>query len=220
MWINQKPLWDFGGRLQRSYQVTGYDLTNEAFKGRKRSSFVLLNSSIGFCQLSLPIVFEGCSRHDVTAKKSLFDMEAYGKNDLTMEDGFQYFVYLDSIGEASYPADELIECDYTFIGVRHGDLETVNGNTVMCSSTLPNTDCIIDVTVSANRQNYDVGTVQFPSVTAGEKITVDGINKRILVNGAPAAEQAEWINFPSLIPGKNVINCLDPVTVTYYPVYF
>lgn len=220
MWINDKPLSDYGGQLRMEYKVSGYNLETSAFKGRKRSSFVLLNNIVGFQTLSLPVVFEGKSRDDVTLKKSMFDMLAFGKNELIMDDGFLYTAYLSNIGDASYPAPELIEVDYTFIGVRHGPKVIATGNTINCESTLPNTDCILKATVGSTGTNYRVGTVVFPQVTQGEELVVDGINKRILVNGAPAADRADWITFPSLSPGLNLLECADTLTVEFFPVFF
>ena len=65
-----------------------------------------------------------------------------------------------------------------------------------------------------------MGTVKFLNVKAGERLVVDGMDKRILVNDAPAANRAEWIRFPSLVPGENHITCPDEVTVEFYPVFF
>lgn len=220
MWINGIDIADYGGQLRMEYKTSGYQLDTAAFKGRNRSSFVLLTSTTGFMAITLPVVFEGTDRDDVTRKKSLFDMLIFGKNELLMDDGFQYSAYLSAIGDSSYPAPELIEVEYTLIGVRHGDKVTVTGNAVVCDSTLPDTDCILSCTVGTSGTGYKVGSVTFKSVTAGQHLMVDGINKRILVDGVPAAENAEWIRFPSLKPGLNNLECDDALTVEFYPVYF
>ena len=120
MWINGIDIADYGGQLRMEYKTSGYQLDTAAFKGRNRSSFVLLTSTTGFMTLTLPVVFEGTDRDDVTRKKSLFDMLIFGKNELLMDDGFRYAAYLSAIGDSSYPAPELIEVEYTLIGVRHG----------------------------------------------------------------------------------------------------
>lgn len=220
MYVNNYNLATFGGNLRMEYTYTAPTLSNEYFKGRKRSSFVLLNSNFELGTLTCPVVFQGLDRKDVTEKKSAFEKIAFGSCDIDMEDGFSYFAFLDSIGDASYPSESLIEVDYTFQCIRHGDYRTVQGNSVYCESTLPNTDCILSVTVGEAGTNYAVGPVTFPSVQAGEQIVVDGINKRILVNGAPAADQAEWLVFPTLTPGDNTLECDDTMEISYYPVYF
>lgn len=220
MWINLKPLYLFGGKLKMDYTYTPPEISNEYFKGRRRSGFVVLDSSYELGSLSLPIVFSGANRNDAALKKSKFESEAFGRSDIILGDEFMYFAFLESIGESSYPSDQLIEVTYEFKCIRHGKYREVKKNTVYCESTLPNTDCILAVIVGQNGTNYKVGTVTFPSVTRGEKLTVDGINKRILVNGAPAANRAEWTVFPSLVPGTNNIACKDTLKVSYYPVYF
>lgn len=220
MWVNGEPIERYGAKLRMEYKVSGYELENSAFKGRRRSSFVLLNSSVGFKTLTLPLVFVGCDAHDVEQKKSLFEMLLYGKNELVMDDGYMYSVYLSQIGDATHPHPQMIEVEYTLVGVKHGPLVIVQANTIYCDSTLPHTDCILTATVGQTGSNYQMGTVTFSQVTQGEVLTVDGINKRILVDGAPAADRAEWITFPSLSPGKNIITCDDPLTVEFYPVYF
>lgn len=220
MYVNGTSLAAFGGNLTMEYKYTPPTLTNDYFKGRKRSTFILLNSNFELGTLTCPVVFEGVDRFDVTQKKSAFEQIAFGQCDIDMEDGFSYFAFLDSIGEATYPSESLIEVEYVFQCIRHGQYKTVDGNTVFCESTLPNTDCILSVTVGESGSNYVVGTVTFPNVTEGQQIVVDGINKRILVNGAPAADQAEWIKFPYLVPGENNLTCDDTMTVEYYPVYF
>lgn len=220
MWINHKPLYLFGGKLRMDYSYASPELGNEYFQGRNRSGFTLLASNYNLGTLTLPIVFEGKNGNDAALKKSKFESEAYGRSDIIIGDGFMYFTFLESIGEASYPSDQLIEVTYEFKCIRHGKYREVKKNTVYCESTLPNTDCILEVTVEQNGKNYVVGTVKFPEVKKGEKITVDGINKRILVNGAPNANRAEWTVFPSLVPGLNNIACKGLLTVGYYPVYF
>lgn len=220
MWINLKPLYLFGGKLRVDYTYTPPEISSEYFKGRRRTSFTLLESSYDMAALSLPIVFYGQNRNDVALKKSKFEAEIFGRSDIIMEDDFMYFAILNSIGDAAYPSEQLIEVTYDFKCIRHGKYKEIQKNMIYCESTLPDTDCILSTTVGSTGKNYKVGTATFPSVTKGEKITVDGINKRILVNGAPAANRAQWIRFPSLVPGKNNISCQDKLTVGYYPVYF
>lgn len=220
MWVNGNPSEKYGARMRMEYTESGYKLENSAFKGRNRSSFVLLNSALGFKTITAPMVFEGCDANDVEQKKSFFEMELYGKNEIIMDDGNMYSAYLSQIGNSTRPNPQMIEVEYTLIGVKHGPLVTVQANTIYCDSTLPHTDCILTTTVGQTGSNYQMGTVTFPQVTQGEVLTVDGINKRILVDGAPAADRAEWITFPSLSPGKNIITCDDPLIVEFYPVYF
>lgn len=220
MIINEKPLIMFGGFMQREYTYTPPTLTNEYFKGRQRSTFVLLTSNFDVGMLKVPIVFIGKNHNDVTFQKSSFDGTIFGMCEIEFSDGFKYFAFPDTLGDALYKSDSLIESEYTFKCIRHGDMKESTGNSVYCESTLPYTDCILSATVGSDSDNYVMGSVTFQNVKAGDQLTVDGINKRILVNGAPAADQATWIRFPYMTPGANSFTCVDTLTIQYYPVYF
>ena len=220
MLINGKLLNEYNGKLLMEYKVSGCELDVSVIKGRHRSSLKLLSSSVGLKSLTLPIVFHGKDRAEASAKKSMFEQEAFGKSELIMDDGLKYSVVLSSIGDADYQGIELVKTEYVFTGIRHGDYTEVVGNTIYCDSTLPYTDCILTATATTDRFNYKLGTVTFKNVVAGEVLTVDGINGRILVNDVPAAERADWIEFPKLIPGINNLQCDDTLTVEFYPAYF
>lgn len=220
MWINDKDLCEYGGNLLMEYKVGGVELDISVFQGRKRSSFNLLDASTGLKILTLPIVFKGEDRANAAHNKSMFEQIIFGKNELVMDDGLLYTAVLSEIGESEYIGLELLKAEYIFTGIRHGEYVEVKGNEVYCDSTLPYTDCILTVTVANDTARYNVGSVIFENVTAGEVLTVDGINGRILVNGVPAAERADWIEFPKLVPGWNTIQCDDELTIEFYPAYF
>ena len=220
MLINKTPLSDYNGKLKMGYKISGCELDVSVFHGRKRSFFNVLNTSVGLKTLKFPIVFHGKDEAETTSNKSKFEMAILGKSELELDDGFLYSVVLTDIGQASYSSPQLLEVEYTFTGVRHGEYVVTDGNVVNCDSTLPYTDCILTVTVTADGSNYKVGTVTFLKVTAGDVLIVDGINGRILVDGSPAAERAEWTEFPKLVPGENELTCEDTLMVEFYPVYF
>lgn len=224
MYINGVSIKEYGAELRTSYKCGGVEISSNVYQGRNRSAFVLLNQTYGLKQLTLPLVIEADSMQEVTLKKSLLDGAMFGKElELIMDDGFLYKVYLNDIGDAIYQNEKLIECDYTCIGYRHGDTIEIKApyqNIVVCNSTVPYTDVIISATASVASNAYQLGTVTFTGVNAGDELTVDGINKRILVNGAPGAQQASWITFPTLKPGQNTINCIDAITAQYQPIYF
>ena len=220
-YINGKSIKDFGGRLKNEYSVTGMDISENSYtKGRNRSSVIYHGSVLGLKTITLPVDFKGKSREEAAARKSRFDAEIYGKSELVLPDGARYTAICTSLGEEAYHGRELLEVTYTCVGLRHGPLQTVVGNTVYCASTLPRTDCRITVTVGGSGSNYQIGSVVFPTVKAREVLCVDGITGRILVNGAPGAQRAEWLEFPYLVPGENEITCVDTVMVEFYPAYF
>lgn len=217
--IDEVCIAKYGGKLKNEYTISGVPLENHYHKGVRQSGFILLNQATGLKEISITIVFQGQDRSEIDKRKVLFDSLLMGKNELVL-DGFFYTVLCQSIGESIYKGFCVCEARYDFIGVKHGNLQTVMGKTLYCMSTLPATDCRISVTVSASAQFYQVGSVTFKDVSAGDKLVVDGLNKRILVNDAPAAQKAEWVRFPSLSPGGNSIQCVDIPTIEYYPVFF
>lgn len=219
MIIDVEMIRQHGGDLHERYTISGAPIESSYHKGVKQSGFTLFNQVVGLKTITLPITFCGSSREYIDRCKSLFDMRLMGKNELVL-DGHYYTVICQQIGDAHYKGFGACESEYQFLGVKHGPIQAVTANTIYCMSTLPHTDCKITVTVSQDCATYKVGTVTFSDVHTGDVLVVDGLDKRILINDAPAAHRAEWIRFPYLVPGENIITCNDTVTVEYYPVYF
>lgn len=218
MFVNGRPISWYGGELQYDYSVTGAELdTSYTSTGQFP---LLLQQKAGLKTISLPITFHGKDSKEAYMRYSLFCQDASGTPELTLPDGFLYTAIMTGISAEKYITEGSMDVTFTFAGIRHGPYQKVTGNRLICMSTLPKTDCILTVTVKKTQTNYKVGSVTFPNVTAGEKLCVDGITKRILVGGVPAAQRAEWLEFPYLVPGINNITCPDTVTVEYYPAYF
>lgn len=220
MFINGKNTELFGAKLLADYKYTPPEISADYFKGRRWSNFTVLDSDVGMGKLELTLVFHARGRRDATQNKSAFDRLCVGKTDLAFGDGHQYFAVLTGFGEVTYYSPELLECAYSFDVIRHSLYMKKKGNTVFCESTLPYTDCVLSACVGADGTNYQMGPVMFSQVYAGQVLTVDGIDKRILVGGVPDASGAEWIRFPTLEPGENHFVCLDQLTIGYYPCYF
>lgn len=219
MRINQIPIARFGAQLQLGFSVSGTPIENQYFKGRNRSSFVLLTSVTGMKTLTLPLVFVGTDTHEISRNKSNLDSMLVQKIEIALPDGYEYTCIVDSVGELSYVGDRLATCDYSFLGIQHGPWIETTGPDILCESTAPVTDCIFSTTVSTGQEEYNLAGTVFHNVSAGTKLVVDGINKRILVNGAPGAQFCDFLEFPYLIPGKNRVQAPDPVMVSYWPVY-
>ena len=219
MIIDEIMLNQHGGRLHAGYTISGVSMENSYHRGVGQSDFTLLKQDAGLKSINITVTFLGSAREEIDRLKSLFEMRLMGKNDLVL-DGNYYSVICQEIGNANYKGFGACEVEYQFLGYKHGPLQTITGNHFYCASTLPHTDCRITVTASKDASTYKVGTVTFFDVSSGDVLVVDGLDKRILVNEAPAAQKADWLRFPSLVPGENVIICDDTVTVEYYPVYF
>lgn len=218
MFVNNKPLSHFDGELQYGYTVSGVNL-DTAYSATGQFP-ILFEQRTGLKSIAVTITFHGKNTAEAYQKYSLFCREIAGKSEIVLPDDALYSVLLTEISDEVYITDGIMDATFSFIGTKHGSKQTVTGNQVFCASTLPKTDCILSVTVGKTGKNYKLGSVTFPAVTAGEKLCVDGITKRILVDGVPAAQRAEWLEFPYLKPGINNITCQDTVTVVFYPAYF
>ena len=98
-------------------------------------------------------------------------------------------------------------------------VKAVSNGGFQAQGTLPKMDCILSASPSADAEKYVVAGITFTNVHQGDQIIIDGITKRILINGGPAAQRCDIIDFPYLVPGDNTVSCIDPVTVQYYPSY-
>lgn len=219
MYINKHELSEYGANLLMEYAVSGSAISNSYYKGRNRSGFVHYMNDIGLKTITLPLVFVGADMHEIAYNKSRLDAELLGKNELYMGDNFWYTVMLDDAGTLAWKSEQLAECEYALTGYQHGALVISKGNYPFCLSTAPVTDCILTATVSADTDRYHIGNATFISVKAGDVLTLDGIDKRVLVNGGPAAQRCDFVRLPFLTPGRNAIDCADQLKVEYYPIY-
>lgn len=222
-YINSTPLSAFSAILQ-DFSVSAAGVTSSQWQGVNRTNFALLKQQFGLRTIEFSVGVFGKNYADAALMLSKLNLALWGKVDITLPDGFSYFCVLDSATDAPErvgpgTGETGLIASFSLTGYRHGPMITTTGPTVYCLSTTPQTDCILSVTVGAAASSYQLGGATFPNVTQGESIVFDGINKRILRNGAPGAAGVEWINFPYLIPGENTVTAADPVTVQFYPCY-
>lgn len=206
-------------RLLRDYRISGSKIKSEYWQGRNRSQFALLSQSFGLKEISMTVVFDGRDAEEVALHKSEFDATLWGKFEIYMPNGFTYSAILDDAGELEYMGNERGKAKYQLVGIQHKPLVTVTSIPFTCSSTVPFTDCIITATATAT--SGSIGDVDFAGLTIGDIITIDGINKRLLVDGVDAATKFDWIDFPSLTRGTNTLTStgVSGLTVQFYPTY-
>lgn len=223
VYINGKNVLDYGANVLREYAIGGSAITNTVFQGRNRSSYRLLAGVYGRKSISFTLVYEGETQRHVYLKKSVIESWMWGKCEVLMPNGFYYTCTLDSIDDSSFEGQEgnqiLAETKYTLSGIQHDALMTVPGETFYNPGTLPYTDCSVSVTVGSAAPSYALAGATFSNVSAGESLEVDGINGRVLRNGAPAPGNVTFIRFPQVTPGQNSFTAPDPVTVQFYPSY-
>ena len=222
MYINGVNIADFGVLVEQM-KVGPIETSTSAYQGVNRTNFKVLDSIQYMRSITVNLFYAAPTRRELALIKSKIDNMMIGKLDLYLPDGFYYAAYLVSAGEESTLGVEnnkiIALSTYTFKGIRHDPLETVQSNTVFCKSTVPKTDCRITCVASQDYDALTIDTVTITNVKQGDELIADGIEGRILQNGALCAGNMSFIHFPSLTSGDNTINCIEDVTVEYYPTY-
>ena len=222
VYIDHVPLEQYGARLQLAWRVTGANALGEYYRPRYGTGLVLMGGvDAGLKTITLPVDIYGDSPRDVTLRKSVLDAAAArGRVELYLPDGLYYTAVVQTLGQLDWASDTLAGCTYEFAGLAHDPAVCVTVNGPMaCASTVPRTDCVLSVTVGTAAASYNLAGVRFTDVDAGDTLTLDGWTKRVLINGVPAAQRCDIVEWPYLAPGANAITAPDPVTVRYYPTY-
>lgn len=240
-YINDVDIYTVGA-LVESFKVSGTAIDNTAYQGVNSTNFNVLATTRGMRVITLSLFYKATTRRELALKKAKIDnMIGAGKIDLKLPDGFHYSAYLTGTGEEQtlgVEGNEIIALStYTLQGIRHDELETVtvdSGTGFLCKSLIPETDVKISITVPTAGASGDcvisdaagIGSVTLTNVGANSVIVIDGINKRILKNGAPYTGTMSFIRFPKLVPGENTIRAYyggtyrtRELTVEYYPTY-
>lgn len=224
-YINNVDPASYGVLPMLEYSVGGTKIENDIFQGRNSSNFNLLAGVFGRKPISFTLVYPGKTHREAKLLRSTVEGWMWGKIELFLPDGFYYTATLESIGDGMPEGVDgnqvLISVEYSFNGIQHDPLVTVENAAAgfLNPGTLPYADCICSVTVGAAADTYQLAGTIFQNVTQGEQLTVDGINGRLLRNGAPAPGNVTFSKFPQVTPGQNSFSALDPVTVQYYPCY-
>lgn len=227
IFINGRPLYEYGGGALIDYTVGETELDNTTFQGVNRTTWRLLKSRFGMRKINLTIIFTGRTLHEVKLKRSTLNGKLFGRVELFIaDDGFFYDVVCDSTGAETLigvgEREAKIKSEYSFTGLRRDALASCKiqpGEKIYCRSTMPFTDCCLTVSVGAAASAYTLGGAEFENVRAGDVLVFDGLDGKITKNGEPYAANVTWRDFPSLTPGFNQIAAIDPVTVEYYPTY-
>lgn len=222
MHINGTNIADFGVIVE-SMKVGAIDTSVSVYQGVNRTNFNVLDTIQYMRPISINLFYSAPTRRELALIKSKIDNMMIGKLELWLPDGFYYTSHLVSAGEEKYLGVDrnkvIALCSYQFKGIRHDPLETVQSNTVICKSTVPRTDCRLTCTASQDYAELQIDTVTIKNVHEDDVLVVDGINGRILQNGALCAGNMSFIHFPSLSPEENTLTCPEDLTVEYYPTY-
>lgn len=225
MYVDGVNIADYGVLVQ-SFKVGAIEQTATLYQGRNRTNFNVLATEQGMRPITVQLFYKGRTRRELSLIKSKIDSLLIGKVELSLPDGFMYSAALTQAGEEQILGveynEEIASCAYTFKGIRHDPLQTVrlqSGHPIYCKSTVPKTDCRLLCTAASSYASLQIGPVTITNVTRGDVLVVDGIDGRILQNGAPCSGNMSFLHFPSLTPGENFITCPEFLTVEYYPTY-
>lgn len=222
--INGTDIATYGAKaLRNSISVGGTKIENDYFQGRNRSHYTLMSNTYGLKPVKFSLAYSADDLNTAKLHKSQLESELYGVSEIKLHDGFYYRCMLEDIGSEEIRGNDdsgvIVTCSYQLKGIQHGDMVTVaDGSSFTAIGTLPRMDCILTATVSANANSYELGGAVFSNVRAGDVLTVDGIAKRFLKNGAWTTATS-WISFPYVKVGQNVFTAADTVEVKYYPCY-
>jgi phage-related protein len=242
MFIDGVDIYDVAGALVKDFKIGATVVENTAYQGVDSTNFNVLSTVRGMRPITVTLFYKDTTKRGLALKKTKIDNAlGNGKVELYMPDGFYYTSYLTSAGEESVMGvegqDVIAVCTYALNGIRHDELETVtvdSGTGFLCKSLIPKTDVKISITVPTAGASGDcvisdaagIGSVTLTNVGANSVIVIDGINKRILKNGAPYTGTMSFIRFPKLVPGENTIRAYyggtyrtRELTVEYYPTY-
>lgn len=209
------------GCLVESYTVGPAAVNSAIFQGRNRTTFRQLAYTIGRRDITVSLFYAAKTQRELAEQKSQVDARLLGTPDLHLPDGFHYFAVLKSAGDLKILGIEgnrvIGLASYKLEGIRHDSLQTVTGNTIKASGTMPQMDAIFSCATTAARSALQVGPVTFRNVPAGAAVVADGINGRLTVNGVAAAANATFTRLPFVVPGQQTITCPETLTVQYYP---
>lgn len=238
MFIDGVDIYDVGA-LVKDFKIGATAVENTAYQGVDSTNFNVLSTVRGMRPITVTLFYKATTKRELALKKAKIDNAlGNGKVELYMPDGFYYTSYLTGAGEESVLGvegqDVIAVCTYTLQGIRHDALETIETATVTnftCNSLVPYTDVRISFKYNFSYSAFTIACipngaqVSFTGISQNDTITIDGINKRILQNGAPCAGNMSFIKFPQLDRGLNYVkftapySLSQPITVEYYPTY-
>ena len=219
MFINGIPAETYGGIMLGTPRVSTAEYTSKYEYMRTRSTIRHLSHDVGLKELECHVAFLGNNIHDIQMKRSTFRAALIGLVDLSFKrDRFFYFAEYKGETELESEHENAAVSKFKFEVVQHLPLERITGQTVLCASTIPETDCRITATAASTASELTVGTVKFSNVTAGDVLVADGIDGKITKNNQ--AVTAEFIRLPYLTRGENTIaGTFSSMIVEYYPTF-
>ncbi len=177
-------------------------------------------SSVPGCRnTNIPERLSRSTRNIVRFESELFDRIV----EIGLPDGYYYTGYITAIQPATFDATGEQDVTYNFAAIRHGmqSRSTVSsGGVVICRSNT-RTPCKIVFTLPTAKSSITVCGIVINNVAANTEVVIDSENGLITAGGINKFNDTEFVDFPYLTPGENVLNCSEdvPLTIIYTPIY-
>lgn len=230
MTINGYDISDSGGASLLDYSIGSPESDLIYFLGIERTSPLFINKYFGMRPMTVTIIFTASTLHDAKVNRSYLNSRMAGKFELYIpDDGFYYTCMCQDYGQEELvgigDSTAQIKSTYKLIGIRHGELITVNAVPVngwfsyQPSLAAPYADCRITATVESAATTFYMQTGYFSNVSAGDVLVFDGLTGIISKNGATSNLNVSFNRFPFLLKGINQIHLSGPAEIAYYPIF-
>ena len=216
---------EFGAVLLAEHTVGATPVTHTRLKpsGGVQGWFPL-STAYELRAIYLPVLLAGPSPRDVAVQRSKLEAAlSRGQIELQLPSGMYYTACLDSAGDVTDLRSNgtALTIGYNLLGYAHDPLivHRVSNGTMFADGTAPRMACKLSCVVGVSSPSYQMAGVTWHDVEAGDALVVDGLEKRVLRNGANAINQTDLVAWPSLSPGINRLAAPDELTVAYYPIW-
>lgn len=238
MTINGLDIKIYNARLQ-NYSVSGTTVTNTTSSvGDLLKMPTLFSRTLGTRTLTVTLTFKpsrlGSDSRGTSVINKLtvaadniakFEAEIVGKVvEITLPDGFIYTSLVTTLPPATFDSSGEHDVTYTFTAIRHKSEETfkisANGNITSKATTAVPFN--LKVVVPSAYDEITVCGIKVFNLSANDEIVINGVDGIITCNGINKFLETNFIEFPVLQPGRNVIECTAEdaeITVVYTPVY-
>lgn len=213
---------EFGARLV-SYQVAPTPVTNEYLEGYRTLMSPLMDTDVSKREIIILLHLKGSNQKEIADNENKLFSVIYKESELLLPDGYQYScIFRDGSSESI--SHTLTEVEITLVGVRHLGLVAIpctsESTEINCSSTV-DTSCIIRIVPESPLENITVYGITVSNVS--DPVIIDGIAKKVTMNGINKFPDTDLTEFPLLHPGINTISVSDSssaiITVEYYPTF-
>lgn len=225
MYINRKPLSDFGAKLL-DWKTGAISLNNTISNGKNYSMPRLLRSEITPKPLTAVIHAIGKDYADAMQKASELILAVNDTTELLMPDGFYYHSALSGVSEFDWSIPWIAEFTLTFQSVQHSDMVSVNvpraSYKLHYIGTAP-AGYKIEFTAPSALSSFTICGITLMNIPTGAKIVIDGVEKTVTQNGANKFAETDLIDFPAFDPKHPDINIVMsqyiPAKISYYPTF-